>query len=374
MKRIWLYLAASSLFATTVNAQDIFFEAHNIHTNNTTHQVTFDLYISGSAAYIANQSSNANNGLQNVDVAYDMDLGTDGSTGPITPSGVSITPTSSVLNAATATTSLGGASPTGYDTKFKVNLTRNVATSAPITATPVNVATITINFASSVVIGTIANGATLKLRTVTGGTGSKWSDFLGNTGQAVGASAVNPTPLPIVIRSFTTVSDHCDALLTWETASEDNAETIWVDQSQDGALFTAIGVITPKGKASQYTYPVTGGAGRYYRIRVGGKDGRQVQSAVCRTAAGDCAQQVLRITPNPIVTQVKIFVTTAEDINGVRAYVTDAAGRTVYSTKADLHKGENAIWIDMSGYAAGTYCVHVTGNGMEESAKLVKVN
>ncbi|XZF16522.1 T9SS type A sorting domain-containing protein [Chitinophagaceae bacterium MMS25-I14] len=364
-----LLLAAGS----AVRAQNIFFEAHNVHVDNTAHTVVFDLYVSGSATYVSSQTANANNGLQNVDVAYDIDLGSTGTTGPLTPTGVSISTVSPILNAATATTSLGGASPAGYDSKFKVNLTRNVSTSSPITNIPTKVATITVTFASTVVIGT--NGATLMLRTNTGGTGSKWSDFLGNTGQPIAASNINPTPLPLVISGFDAETDHCAAELNWTTGSEDNAKEIIVETSSDGVNFGQVAVVAAKGSGSAYHYSVAGGAGAYYRIKIIAYDNTWVQSAVIRTAAGDCGHGSVTISPNPADKELAVRINVPADVKDAAISITDVSGRVVYRISNDLNKGDNIVLIDMNKYAPGIYYVHVlAGSGMDEVTKLLKNN
>ena len=89
------------------------FEVHNVQVANsaTTPSVSFDLYISADAAYVAYVLAQGSNyGVQNVDVAYDMDFGTDGTAAitaatPATPTGLS-----TMAAAATATAGFTGVS------------------------------------------------------------------------------------------------------------------------------------------------------------------------------------------------------------------------------------------------------------------------
>lgn len=368
MKRI-LLSATFLLLSAGAFAQDIFFEQRNILIDNTTRQITFDLYISGSANYVTNETANFDNGLQNADAAFDIDFGTDGSTGPVTPTSVAVVKNSGVIQNGTGTTSLGGNGPVGYDTKFKVSITRSSPGSSPITLVPTNIATVTITFPAGVTIGSPANGAAISLRTITGGTGSKWSNFLGLTGQPVGTSRA-ATPLPVKLIAFLAAKTSDSRVqLNWSTANEQNCEGFDIERSADGHTFSDVVAVMKaagdsKAELNYQTYdqtPLTGN--NFYRLKMMDNNGIAAYSDIRRV---NFARGKVMVFPTDSRDGV-IHVALPEDYNTATIALVDAVGRLL---PVAITKEESRYKISLRGLAPGNYLVVVDPKDQRETFKI----
>lgn len=70
----------------------------------------------------------------------------------------------------------------------------------------------------------MANGLAISLRTITGGTGSKWASFLGVTGQPVGVGMA-PATLPVKLIGFLAAKTSDSRVqLNWSTANEQQCD------------------------------------------------------------------------------------------------------------------------------------------------------
>jgi len=339
----------------------LFFDAKNIVTSNdVTPSVSFDIYMSVSQAYVDYLNTNgAKFGLQSVDVAWDVDFGTDGTAGPvptISNSGVKV---SNQIQTVQAQLNVQGNLPAGYDAKFKYTLSRT-EDNDPLTVEPVKVASVKVTFGPNVVIGTVANGAKLQLRCQesgfgTGLSGSKWGDLSGNNQNIVGTDNLN-VPLPVRLVSFNAVKQENTALLNWVTTEEINSEKFDVQRSTNGKVWKTIATVVAKGESKELVNyetrdkePVNGL--NLYRLHMIDKDGSSTFSKI-QSLDFDVKANV-SLYPNPVSDQLNILSSDWNKVAGVQ--ILNANGLTVYRSG-----NEPASSINVKHLAAGMYIVKVT--------------
>lgn len=103
-------------------------------------------------------------------------------------------------------------------------------------------------------------------------------------------------PLPVVLSAFAGAADDGAALLTWHTASEQNARAFVVEASADGRAFGAVGEVAAAGTSTtprRYQFRHAAGPGlRYYRLHQLDIDGTGRYSGVVAVRLGPAAVEV----------------------------------------------------------------------------------
>lgn len=393
-------LGAACLSAAPAAAQtmpDVLIEVHGIQVANnvTTPSIAIDIYLSGSPNYFANVALNPSLGLQNVDIAYDVNFGTTGSMAPSTTSPIIATGYSfATMPNATSMgipSNLSGAMPAGYDSRFKINVQR-VLTSNQIGATgaPVKVGTLTVTYPAGTLIGDPTVGATIQLRTITGGFGSKWSDFLGNVGQPIGPSLTQAQPLPVTLTEFSAVkaSDGVRSQLNWTTLSESGSSYFEVERSATGAAgtYASIGVrVNAAGtSSSKLTYqsydraPLSGV--NWYRLKIADLSGQAGYSEgkMVRFEGRGGVSETIAFGPNPLTranasgSVLKVDVSAAQSLS---YSVSDAGGRLVGGGVVEVLKGAGSYGLEgFDALAAGTYYLNVKGATLNQTLKINKTD
>lgn len=94
-----------------------------------------------------------------------------------------------------------------------------------------------------------------------------------------GSSGLGSFVLPVVLSSFTAITNNDNVLLKWSTASETNNRFFEIEHSTDGVNFSLLSCIAGRGTttaASSYTYTHSSvSPGRhYYRLKQTDTDGR----------------------------------------------------------------------------------------------------
>src|SRR5690606_21265396 len=118
----------------------------------------------------------------------------------------------------------------------------------------------------------------------------------------------NNGPLPLNLTRFNAQKQNGKAVLTWETAQEQNTALFEIERSTDGILFETLGQVRASGNSSEvkhYTYtdrqPAAGG--NYYRLKMVDQDQKTNYSDVRELSFASA--QVL-IYPNPFKEQLFI--------------------------------------------------------------------
>lgn len=380
----------------SAQAPDVLVEVHGVQVTNspTAPSISIDVYLSGSLNYFTQAALNPSLGLQNVDIAYDVDFGTTGSQAPATTSPIlatSYAPTT-VPNATSLIipSNLSGAMPAGYDSRFKMNVQR-VLTSNQIglTGAPLKVLTLVVTYPAGTVIGTPSVGATIQLRTITGGFGSKWSDFLGNVGQPIGPSSSQAQPLPVTLTDFSALkaSDGVRSQLNWTTLTETGSAYFEVERSatNEAGSFSSIGVkVAAAGTStSKLTYqsydraPLAGA--NWYRLKIADLSGRIGYSdAKLVRFDGKGVGETVSFGPNPLTRSnasqsvLKVSVTGDQTLS---YSISDASGKLVGGGNIEVVKGTDSYGIaGMDALSAGTYYLNAKGATINTTLKISKID
>ncbi|MET7259571.1 T9SS type A sorting domain-containing protein [Dyadobacter fermentans] len=356
----------------------IFFETRNfVITNNaqTGPTLKFDLYMSASQTYVdyllANDPDHDSLGFQAGDVAFDLDFGSNGTTVTTAPNGWQAIKVSNQLSDIQAPQNLAGASPAGYDTKFKFTPYR-LPSSDPLTTTPTHVATATMTWPAGVVIGTPGSGpggAKIQLRCAatgygTGLSGSKWGDMSGHIQNIIGASSTVVTPLPVKLVDFSTVREGNTAVLSWSTSEESNSDYFEVQRSGDAKTWEKLKSVAAKGESSVEMYysavddsPLSGV--NFYRLKMVDKDGTFALSKIRNVEFDIKAGYTL--FPNPV--SDKLNFRSTEDWNSVASIkIYNAQGVEVYTSPSVPVKE-----VDVKNLPSGTYVVKLSRKKSRQS-------
>ncbi len=190
------------------------------------------------------------------------------------------------------------------------------------------------------------------------------------------------TALPLLLTNFTGVRLGLTNALKWTTQSEQGAKAFELQRSADGSNYSTIGSVASKafnGNSSttlQYeftdTKPFTGN--NYYRLKLLDKDGSFSYSAIVLIKGSKPGG--LRLSspyPNPVNSLLNLVISSLVN-EGVNVIVTDLLGRPVMQQSVRINIGDNAIRLNVSALAKGSYLIRaVCANGCETSVeKFVK--
>ena len=169
------------------------------------------------------------------------------------------------------------------------------------------------------------------------------------------------------------------ALLQWETHSESNNDRFEIERSFDGTAFEQVGTVSGAGTtASPQNYEFTDTAFDripanasevYYRLKQVDLDGHYTFSEV-RILAFPASASTLNVWPNPASTSVNMQYHVAT--TGYRLEVIDLTGRIVYTT--ELTNLADRFSVNVSGFKAGLYFVHLTNSRERITKKVVVKN
>ncbi|PWT74529.1 MAG: hypothetical protein C5B59_10950 [Bacteroidetes bacterium] len=164
--------------------------------------------------------------------------------------------------------------------------------------------------------------------------------------------------------------------VSWSTSQEVNSAYFNVERSADGAgNWQTIGTVKAKGFASSttdYTYkdvnPLDGA--NYYRLKMVDLDGKFKYSKVV-SVSSDTKSDALVIYNNPFTDMIrfKVNVSLTQDLMFV---VTDIQGKAYYRQVYRAKSGDNFVNIAPPSMAQGVYMLHIQGNTIDRTVKLVK--
>ena len=379
---IALFTLTGSCFAqnTPIDAVSdgphLFFDAKNIVVkNDATPSIDFDIFMSASQAYVNYLTANGpSHGFQSVDVAYNVDFGTDGtSVGGLGMGALSNTGTIQSNQIATLQSqlSLTGAPNAGFDAKFKYTFSRNI-NSDPLTVTPTKVASVTVTFPAGTIIGTVENGARIQLRCAATGyppgpSGSKWGDFNGKNMNIVGAVDPRTQPLPVTLTSFNVSKESTAVNLTWSTTEETNSDRFDVQRSGDGKEWNTIQTVAAKGESKSLVEyaavdndPLEGA--NLYRLHMIDKDGTSAYSRIRNVKFEGVSTYMF---PNPVAEELIIKAADWSKVANVK--IVGSNGREVYHSA-----GKPSPNVNVKNLSNGIYLVHLTNiNGSAATYKIV---
>ncbi len=176
-------------------------------------------------------------------------------------------------------------------------------------------------------------------------------------------------PTPVKLIDFDASKQGQTGLISWSTASEDNADYFGIERSADAKSWTTIARAKAAGtgssirKYAQQDLHPAGGV-NYYRLRMADKDGSYAYSRVqSLTFDGGLSDGDIYMYPNPATGSVKFAG--QQGAADLQIYAYD--GRLVDSYKQfDLSSS-----LDVSKYATGTYQVRVMSNEQTHVLRMV---
>lgn len=160
--------------------------------------------------------------------------------------------------------------------------------------------------------------------------------------------------LPVELSSYTASCSAGGALLKWITESETRSDYFTMEASTNGTTWSELGKVDAQFSSqarTNYVYQADYSADgiNYYRLRLTDVDGTEEVLSVVSLICED--NQVL-IYPNP--TSGILYVNTSVD---EFAGFFDSSGRKVTEHLSVLN--EDRFEIDLSGFAAGFYCLQI---------------
>ena len=184
-----------------------------------------------------------------------------------------------------------------------------------------------------------------------------------------------PTPLPIILASFTGKANNCDAILIWKTDQEINVDRFEIEQSSDGLNFAKVAEVKAANSANGKTYQLTvaqSTAIMYYRLKMLDKDGHAIYSSVVTIRTSCNGKDYMTVYPNPAHSSVTISFHTA--FRGT-AYIVlqNAIGQQMASKKVSILSAVNAVSFDVDRFAAGTYFLKIVDEKGERIGEMMRV-
>lgn len=170
--------------------------------------------------------------------------------------------------------------------------------------------------------------------------------------------------LPVSLINFTAVvDDKCDALLTWEVASEVSLSKYIIEYSSNGYDFKPIGEkrAVYNNQAGNYKYYFTTpieNAKSFFRLKSLDMDGKYAYSGVLSLSAKCALKNKIEVRPNLLskgsAMQIIIFSLESDSYANVKVY--DQLGRVVKTMPIALASGSNTCNISQQ-LASGSYNV-----------------
>jgi len=177
--------------------------------------------------------------------------------------------------------------------------------------------------------------------------------------------------LPIELIYFDALCENENTILKWKTASEMNANSFIIQQSENLTEWTDVGVVSAHGNSNQlieYRYSIDNKSNKriYYRLKMVDNDNSfefsNIKFSNCQTT-----QPSFVICPNPSSGLVKI-VSTGMSTN-YRVRVLNVIGVVVYENREPIIDDFN---IDLTNFENGIYFVELKTDGSLLTKKVVK--
>jgi Secretion system C-terminal sorting domain len=195
------------------------------------------------------------------------------------------------------------------------------------------------------------------------------------------ASNVFPSTIlvPIKLAAFTAAKQGNNALVSWTTASEINADHFEIERSYDGVNFVSVGNKQAAGNSTSdvnYSFidPITVSSGIiYYRLKTIDIDGKESISKIVSLKLNGGPIKDFTVYPNPFATDLKIQLNAATETTAT-VRISNIAGQTVVAKTVLLQKGVNTIVLaqEISTLQKGVHLIEITADGIKLSNKVIK--
>jgi Secretion system C-terminal sorting domain len=173
--------------------------------------------------------------------------------------------------------------------------------------------------------------------------------------------------IPITLSSFTAKKAGETNQLTWKTETEINNQGYNVERQTAKGTWTSIGFVGGENKPSSYTFEdKTPLSISYYRLRQVDFDGKETVSKVVSVSQDQKGE--VRISPNPTSDKINIILSNDDRFESTTITVYDLIGRQVLTQKTTA----NAVELDMSSLAKGTYLVKIDVDNSIYTEKIIR--
>ena len=181
--------------------------------------------------------------------------------------------------------------------------------------------------------------------------------------------------LPITINYFNGAKQNGNHLLNWKiTCNSTPGATIVMERSTDGRNYSSIYSIYATALRCQqpfnYTDNQPAGGINYYRLKMTDADGKVTYSSIVSLINAVKGIDIMNIAPNPIVNgNFKLNISAAQKAQ-MDIVITDMQGRVMQRQTVNLIAGFNALPMNVTNLAIGTYQVY--GNTAEGRLKVLR--
>jgi hypothetical protein len=195
-------------------------------------------------------------------------------------------------------------------------------------------------------------------------------------GQAEDYAVYLSALLPVQLDYFNGIKKNEDAVLSWQTASEQNAKEFQVERSTNGIDFSFIGTVAASNLATGSVYTYTdkniGTGNNYYRLKQVDRDMKMAVSNVVLVKSADNSNGKLRVMTNPFEDQLDLVF---HDIQPGNSHISlfDITGKKILSKNYKVSSGQS-MHIDVSGLGLkpGVYILQAQVGAEIMTQKVIK--
>ena len=175
------------------------------------------------------------------------------------------------------------------------------------------------------------------------------------------------TTIPITLSSFTAKKTGVANQLTWTTETEFNNEGYNIERQTANGEWTSIGFVKGENKPSTYIFEDKDPLSiSYYRLRQVDYDGKESLSKIVSVAQNQKGN--IRLSPNPTSDKINVILPDNDGFESTAVTLFDMVGRQVLTQKTTA----NALELDMSNLAKGTYLVKIDANNSVFTEKIIR--
>ncbi|HMU10161.1 MAG TPA: T9SS type A sorting domain-containing protein [Ferruginibacter sp.] len=186
-----------------------------------------------------------------------------------------------------------------------------------------------------------------------------WTGVTAFSPFSLGSTSLN-NPLPITINYFTGLKQSGGHLLNWKvTCTNTPTVNIVLERSSDGRNYTSVHNIAATALQCQQPFSYTDAnpakGVNYYRLKLTDANGKTTYSSVVSLINAASGIDILNITPNPIVGGTFNLKLSAAQKTNMEVMITDMQGRMLQKQVVNAVAGFNVVPVDVRNLSAGTY-------------------
>jgi lysophospholipase L1-like esterase len=180
--------------------------------------------------------------------------------------------------------------------------------------------------------------------------------------------------LPVILTRFSVDRQGSGALLTWETASEQNSDRFDIERSSNSSRFSSIGTVRAMGQSNRpmnYSFRDDSPAQGIndYRLNMIDIDGKKAYSKSVRIKVSSASST----KAYPIPASSLLHVSTTQPPNTeVKIMVMDMQGKLLQTQTHRSHGGHNTYQLQVGSLRSGTYQLLISSSKGTERLSFMK--